>query len=518
MNPTSHYNPSDEQSFLHGNVSRGTLIINIILALAYFAALISMPQGQPVLFWLLIAGQIFHLWQLLTFIYTIWDTSWMPPMNSSYKPSVDVFITVAGEPADIVAQTVQAAIAMRYPTFKVYILNDGYVAKKDNWQEIEEVAMRLGASCITRTVPGGAKAGNINNALSQTCSDLVVVFDADHVPHDDFLEKTIGYFADPRMGFVQSPQYYKNQTSNQITQGSWEQQALFFGPICRGKNRMNAVTMCGTNMVIRRTALAEAGNVSDSIAEDFLTGIRIHARGWKSCYVPEVLAEGLAPEDFLSYYKQQFRWARGAMDVLIGSALLFSSNLTFRQKIQYLSSVSYFVSGVVVLSNALIPLIFFFTGVVPLQISTLTIAALFLPYIFVTLYVLQASSNFSYSFRSLAFSMAGFHIHIAAIFAKLIGRKNGFSITSKRKLSGNFIHLVAPQIIYVIAMIIGIAIAIAREGITPSVTTNIAWATLNATIFIEFIRAALPQKDSVPSRSANPAKDLVRRIKVSHTS
>src|SRR3989344_3425305 len=282
MNPTSHYNPSDEQSFLHGNVSRGTLIINIILALAYFAALISMPQGQPVLFWLLIAGQIFHLWQLLTFIYTIWDTSWMPPMNSSYKPSVDVFITVAGEPADIVAQTVQAAIAMRYPTFKVYILNDGYVAKKDNWQEIEEVAMRLGASCITRTVPGGAKAGNINNALSHTCSDLVVVFDADHVPHDDFLEKTIGYFADPRMGFVQSPQYYKNQTSNQITQGSWEQQALFFGPICRGKNRMNAVTMCGTNMVIRRTALAEAGNVSDSIAEDFLTGLRIHARGWKS--------------------------------------------------------------------------------------------------------------------------------------------------------------------------------------------------------------------------------------------
>lgn len=501
MNPTTAYNPSDETSFLQSVASKRLFLLNIILAIGYFAAILLVPKGNLVLFWLLIAGELFHLWQLFTYIYTVWDTSYMPPMDSSHRPPVDIFITVAGEPVEIVEETVRAALSIRYPSFKVYVLNDGYVAKKDNWKDIESMAARRGASCITRKVAGGAKAGNINNALSLTTSPLVVVFDADHVPHEDFLEKTVGYFADPKMGFVQSPQFYKNHSENQVTQGSWEQQALFFGPICRGKNRLNSVTMCGTNMVIRRSALAEAGNVSYSIAEDFLTGMKIHMGGWKSCYVPEVLAEGLAPEDFLSYYKQQFRWARGALDVFLGSGFIWSKRLTWAQKIQYLSSVSYFVSGLVVLMNALIPVIFFFTGLVPLQISTMSIAALFLPYIIVTLYTLQASVNFSYSFRSLAFSMAGFQIHISALVAMLLRRKNAFAVTSKKKLSGNFVRLVIPQIVYVVAVAVGIVMAILREGPTASVITNIGWALLNTAIFAEFIRAALPQPQSQPAGS-----------------
>jgi cellulose synthase (UDP-forming) len=235
------------------------------------------------------------------------------------------------------------------------------------------------------------------------------------------------------------------------------------------------------------------GITEDSIAEDFVTGVLIHSKGWKSCYVPEVLAEGLAPEDFLSYYKQQFRWARGSLDTLFRYNLLFRRGLTIRQRIQYLSSVSYFLSGMVVLMNALIPVIFFYTGLVPLQVSTMTLAALFLPYIFITIYALQASSNFSYSFKSLAFSMAGFNIHISAILASVLGIKSGFSITSKRKVSGNFIPLVVPQILYIVAMTGGIVVAILRDGMTASVISNFAWAILNTAVFSEFISAALPK-------------------------
>src|SRR6202008_3490247 len=148
--------------------------------------------------------------------------------------------------------------------------------------------------CITRTVPGGAKAGNINNALRHTRSPLIAIFDADHIPHRDFLEKTVGYFgAQEKVGFVQTPQYYKNFAKNYLTQSSWDQQELFFGPICKGKNRLNAATMCGTNMVLSREALHEVGGIcTDSIAEDFVTGLFMHAHGYTSVYVPEVLAEG----------------------------------------------------------------------------------------------------------------------------------------------------------------------------------------------------------------------------------
>jgi cellulose synthase (UDP-forming) len=371
--------------------------------------------------------------------------------------------------------------------------------------EMEMLAAKLGVACITRKKPGGAKAGNINNAIAETKSPLIAVFDADHVPHRDFLKKTAGYFSDSRMGFVQSPQYYRNYGMNEVTSGAWEQQSLFFGAICKGRNRLNSTTMCGTNMVIRRQALSEVGNIcTESIAEDFVTGMLIHQRGWRSCYVPEVLAEGLAPEDFLSYYKQQFRWARGSLDVLFRYNFMFKRGLSLSQRVQYLSAISYFLSGIVVLIDALIPAAFFFTGLVPLQISTMLLAGIFLPYILTTIYVLQASTNFSYSFKSLAFSIAGFNIHLSAIFAAILGTKNGFSVTSKRKIDGNFIGLVVPQMAYFLVTYAGAAVAILRSGITTSFVSNFAWVILNTALFSEFMSAALPGE--VPAESKAKTK------------
>ncbi|HEV7449137.1 MAG TPA: glycosyltransferase, partial [Candidatus Paceibacterota bacterium] len=250
-------------AFLKTGAPKTLLALNAVLAVAYFCVLaFFFKQGNPVLFGFLIAGEVFHLWQVLTFLHTVWDTDYQAPFDATLTPAVDVFITVCGEPVSIVEETAQAAKHMRYRgACSVHILNDGFVAKKDNWREIESMAARVGVHCITRTVAGGAKAGNINNALKLTVAPLVVVFDADHVPHEDFLEKTVGYFVDNSMGFVQTPQFYKNHATNYLTRASWEQQELFFGPIMKGKNRLNAITMCGTNMVISRAALAEVSGI-----------------------------------------------------------------------------------------------------------------------------------------------------------------------------------------------------------------------------------------------------------------
>ena len=499
-----------QTDFLQTDLAKSTIITNGGLALLYFVILVFwFPKGEPVLYWLLIAGEVFHLWQLLTYLYTVWDTNYKAPFDSSFKPPVDVFITVAGEPIEIVEETARAALAMRHPHLSIHLLNDGYVAKKDNWRDVERLAERLGINCITRTTPGGAKAGNINNALRLTHNPYIAVFDADHVPHPDFIEKTIGYFAEPRMGFVQSPQFYKNRDLNEVTRGSWEQQALFFGPICKGKNRLNATTMCGTNMLISRNALNEVGGMcEESIAEDFLTGMFIHEKGYRSTYVPEVLAEGLAPEDFLSYWKQQFRWARGALDMVFRYGIAMRPGLSIAQRIQYLSSVSFFFSGLVVLMNALMPVIFLFTGLVPFEISTMGLAAVFLPYIFLTLYTLRQSSNFTFTFKSLAFSMAGFTIHIQALLSALSGKKATFAVTSKRQLSGNFLNLVTPHMLYIVLVAIGIIVAATREGLTPSVVTNSTWAILNVAVFMEFIHAAVPAESTAkePALTTSPAK------------
>lgn len=499
--PTTHTDTT-RTDFLEVGVLRKLLLLNIVMAAAYTGVLAFwLPQGNPVLFALLMAGQFFYLFQTIGYAYTVWRTDYEaePISRSGFTESVDVVITVAGEPAEVVEQTVLAVTQLDYPSFTVTILNDGYVTKKDNWQEIEQLAKQLKVGCITRRIPGGAKAGNINHGLNQLTSSYVAVFDADHAPHPDFLAKTMPYFHDAKMAFVQSPQYYKNHGLNVVTSGAWGQQELFFGPICRGKNRLNATFMCGTNMVVRRTALAEAGGMNETnIAEDFLTSLLIHEKGWKSVYVPEVLAEGLAPEDFQSYDKQQHRWARGSLEIMFKYNPLFRRGLSLPQRLQYLISASYFLSGAVTVMYALLPIIFFLTGAVPLNVSTMVLVAFFLPYIFLTIYVLQISSKAAYSFRALAFSLSSYWIHLRALWAVLTGQRTTFSVTSKRRLSGNFVRLVLPHLVYVGLVVIGVTVALLRDGLNASVVNNLSWALLYIAIFAPFIAAALPSRQKGP--------------------
>src|SRR5690606_1486625 len=138
--------------------------------------------GNVWLYAILVASGVFHLWQVFAFIHTIWPREAHHAFDPQFKPKVAVFITVCGEPADVIEPTVKAAKALRYPNVSVYILNDGKVANRDNWQEAEAIAQRQGVTCITRTEPSGAKAGNINHALAITTEPYVVIFDADHVP------------------------------------------------------------------------------------------------------------------------------------------------------------------------------------------------------------------------------------------------------------------------------------------------------------------------------------------------
>jgi len=501
------------ESLHYSGVDKTVLVANLLMAVFYFVAITFwFPVANRGLFIALIIGEIFHVWQVFSYIHTIWrggsgsKTSFEP----AFLPPVDVFITVAGEPENIVEETVAAARDMDYPNFNVHILNDGLVAKKDNWRGIETLAKRLGVNCITREIPGGAKAGNINNALKVTAAPFVAIFDADHVPHKDFLRKMMGYFYDPKVGFVQSPQYYKNRKINYVTGGAWEQQSLFFGPIMMGKNDWNAAYMCGTNMVIRKKAiLGVGGMMEDNITEDMATALLMHARGWKSVYIPEVLAEGLAPEDFSSYYKQQSRWTRGSLDALF-KYVFTMPGLSWGQRIQYLSSASFFLMGSITLMNALFPLIFLFTGQAPFSVTTMALAAVFLPYMFLTIYVIQLSSNFAFTFRALAFSLSSFWIHITSLFQVLFGRGNNFVVTSKKKVSGDFTKYVIPHLIYYVLAVIGIATGIIREGLNAAVIANMAWVFFNMAIFLPFIVAAMPagEEETVvfPRARTRPAK------------
>src|SRR5205823_12941341 len=132
--------------------------------------------------------------------------------------------------------TIAAAVAMR-PAHSTWVLDDG----ARPW--VAELATRLGARYHARTTREHAKAGNINSVLPELDADLVAVFDADHVAHADFLERTVPFFADPRIAVVQTPQDFYNVDSFEHARGRrgrrYGEQALFYRALAAGRNRWN---------------------------------------------------------------------------------------------------------------------------------------------------------------------------------------------------------------------------------------------------------------------------------------
>ncbi len=137
--------------------------------------------------------------------------------------------------------------------------------------------MRHGVRYLRRRSHEGAKAGNINHALGRTDAPFVLVLDCDHVPYPNMLERLLPELIDPRVAYVQSPQYYANHDVNRLAGAAWSQQALFFGPIARGKDSHRSMICCGTNVVFRRDALDDVGGFPQgSLTEDFALSIDLH--------------------------------------------------------------------------------------------------------------------------------------------------------------------------------------------------------------------------------------------------
>ena len=477
-----------------GRVSKMLSSSVIAVTLVYLTWWLNINHaGNIFLYSALVIGEIYHVWQAIGYAFTVTDQRKVIFRKVRKFYPVDIFITVCGEPAEVVEKTLQGVVSIDYPEYHVYVLNDGKSAGKDNWQEIDDLATRYGATPITRSLNQGAKAGNINNALKHTSSPFIVVFDADHIPERNFLSRTMGYFEDEKLALVQTPQYYANKDDNFVTKAAWEQQELFFGPICNGKNRSNATFWCGTNAVVRREALDEIGGVpTNNIAEDFLASLFIHERGWNTLYVPEVLARGLAPHNLGDYVNQQFRWARGSLEVIFRYNPLFRKGLSWVQKMQYLYSSGYYLNGIIVMIDALIPLLALGFNAVPVNANTADFSLYFFPFIFLTIYLLMISTKNTITFNAIQLSMSTFFVFFVAAISTIFGIKAKFKVTSKSKESGNYLKFALPHILYILVSIFVSARAIMVNGLTPSVITNVSWLVFNITFFAAFIKVSYP--------------------------
>ena len=239
------------------NLLRFLIVANLVLSSYYISwrYLFSINWDYWPFSLALLAAETYSFSSIWLFAFMLWRLkvrrSAAPPMSGS---AVDVFITRYNEPVDLVRETVRAAVAIRYP-HNTYVLDDG------NSPELEEATLAEGANYIVRPddwtgYERHAKAGNVNSALFQTQGEFILILDADHRPEPEILDETIGYFADPKVALVQTPQWFYNVGQDDYL-GS--QAPLFYGPIQQGKDGWNSAFFCGTNAIIRREALMQIG-------------------------------------------------------------------------------------------------------------------------------------------------------------------------------------------------------------------------------------------------------------------
>jgi cellulose synthase (UDP-forming) len=481
------------------NRVRFMALLGLPLAVWYFGWLLNPDRiGTPYLYGLLITAELFNLTQALGFWWTCANERVRKPKPPSERVAVDVFVPVYKEPTDIVDLTVAAAAGLRGAEVRVWVLDDG------NDDAMRDLAARYGVGYLRREQHTGAKAGNINHALGLTSAPFVAVFDSDHVADPSFLEATLGHMDDPKIAFVQTPQYYANGAANRIAAASWAQQALFFGAIARGKDGLDAVFCCGTNVLFRRAAFESVGGFPEnSLTEDFELSIVLHEQGWRSAYVPDVLSRGLGPEDMAAYVSQQQRWARGCLS---GLPRALRARLPWRLKAQYLLSASYFLSGWTVLIYMSFPVIRLLTGGQPIAgIDAPEFLLHFAPYFAVALTTAALAGAGAYTFAAFALAAASFWIHVLASVFTVLRRKGSFVVTPKKGAAARQPGAVMPAL-GVVAILVGVSIYGLIRNQDAATLNNVSFAAVHVSILMTGCWPALQKPRAPEPESSEPAE------------
>lgn len=328
----------------------------VLFALWWFRA---EHVGNGILFVLLSVAIWYGVARIVIGWYNLFHLEQPEERRATDGMSVAIFITSSpGEPYAMFERTLDAARSIHYP-HTTYLLDD----TRD--PAFANLAREMGAVHLELVGLPGAKAGKINAALERTSEDFILILDPDHVPFPEILDRVLGYFDDPSVGFVQVAQAYYNVAESFVARAAAEQTYAFYGPMMQGMHGSGTAVAIGANCTFRRKALLSIGGHGVGLAEDLVTSIRLHAKKWRSVYVPEVVARGLVPSDLGSFTKQQLKWTRGVYEMLLHEYPRAFRTLTLHQRISYLMIGTYYLFGVTTLIYLVIPLLYLLTGARP---------------------------------------------------------------------------------------------------------------------------------------------------------
>jgi cellulose synthase (UDP-forming) len=398
---------------------------------------------------------------------------------------VEVFVTVYGEPLEVVRRTIAAAIAIR-GRHRTWLLDDGAS------DQMRALADELGCFYLRRLSSGGAKAGNINHALTHAKGEFFCVFDADFVPRPEFIESVLPFFIDETVAFVQTPQTYGN-LHTMIARGAGYMQTVFYRFVQPGRNHFNAAFCVGTNVMFRRTAVHEIGGIyADSKSEDVWTSLKLHERGWRSIYLGRTLAVGDAPESIEAYTKQQLRWATGGFEILMRSnPLSRRRHLTVDQRIMYGITATHYFTGIAPGLLLLVPPMEIYLDLHPvdLSVSFWQWAAVYAGFYLMQILLAFATLG-SFRWEVLMLAAVSFPIYLRAFVNVLLRREQKWHVTGSTRTAASPFNFIIPQVLAFCFLLLTSVVAVWQMQRQHVVTLGAAWNITNTLILGTFMVVA----------------------------
>ena len=466
------------------------------VTLARLAALLAVAAGGFYLYWRLSTlpgtgglGLAFYAIEAANYAslaltaLLLWHLRWRRGPRAFPRGTLDVFVPVCGEPIEMVEETLRAALAVSYP-HRTYLLNDGRITGKSNWQAVEELAARYEVPCFTRTTGVRGKAANLNHALPLTGGDFVAVIDADHRAAAGLAHETLGYFANPTVGFVCTPQQFDSGAGDPLG----NRELLFYTSMQPAKDAWNSAFSCGNGVIYRRDALASVGGFSEwSLVEDVHTSLELHANGWQSVYHPRPITTGTAPQTASTLARQRLRWATDSLRILFWRNPLLDWRLSLRQRLHYLQTTSFYLVGATQTLFLLGPTLYLLWGISVMRFSGPADYVVHgLPYYASILLLLMVYGGVRGGLRVIQQQLFLSPIYCVATVGALVPFRLPAGVTDKARRAG-FSPLLLPQLVFAALCVAGIAVALRDGGGTLTIAG--IWTALLLAALIPFTTA-----------------------------
>jgi len=451
--------------------------------------------------------------------------------RSGWKVGVATTFVPGAEPVEMLEETVRALIALDYP-------HDTWVLDEGEDDRVKALCRELGANYFSRknmpqyqsesgTFRSRSKHGNYNAwlyAIGFERYEIIAGFDPDHVPEPAFLSSVLGYFDDPKIGYVQAAQAYYNQRASFIARGAAEETYAYYSSLQMAAYSMGYPIVTGCHNTHRVTALKQVGGFAAHDADDLLITQLYRASGWEGVYVPQILARGLTPVDWRGYLTQQRRWARSVLDIKFRLYPRLSRNFSRKTRvIGFLHGLNYLQDGMITPVGLSVLVFMLVTGKIPLlsyligwQMAVLY-AVLQLGDFYRQRFYLDRRTEWGWPWRAGVLQFAKWPYFLLALSEVLLNRRVPYAITPKVKEMSRGTLLLWPHLCVALvlcaAWVIGTASAQSMYA-SVHVWTALLVAGSLAVVLTEFMDFPTPYDRTLLEYKKDSSRFLARGIQV----